>query len=220
MSQSKSEVKSNCLKVQTKVGRPKSEEKRVNILLAASDLFLSQGFSSTSMDQVAKKAEVSKQTVYSHFSNKDALFTSVIAYKCAQYQLGEEHMRDVEQDPTEALLTYGNQIINLLQDEQSIAMHRVVIGEITTNPRVAELFYIAGPQHGIEILREFFQQNVHLKLDKANAEYWAYTFFNMLKGDFYLSSLLGLPFTKSEAKQTELVTRTVTHIIQMISAEN
>ncbi|GAB2677606.1 TetR/AcrR family transcriptional regulator [Aliiglaciecola aliphaticivorans] len=220
MPQPKANINLNCPQTPAKVGRPKSEEKRVSILLAASDLFLGQGFSSTSMDQVAKKAEVSKQTVYSHFSNKEALFSSVIAYKCAQYQLGEEHMRDVEQDPVEALLTYGNQIINLLQDEQSIAMHRVVIGEITTNPRVAELFYIAGPQHGIEILRDFFQQNSQLKLDKNKAEYWAYTFFNMLKGDFYLRSLLGLPFSKSEAKQTELVTQTVNHVIQMIKAED
>ncbi|MFA3791785.1 TetR/AcrR family transcriptional regulator [Aliiglaciecola sp. SL4] len=220
MSHSKPEISSNCLKAQAKAGRPKSEEKRINILLAASDLFLAQGFSSTSMDQVAKKAEVSKQTVYSHFSNKEALYTAVITYKCAQYQLGEEHMGDVEQDPVEALLTYGNQIINLLQDEQSIAMHRIVIGELTTNPRVAELFYMAGPLHGIEILCNFFQQNSQLKLDKTKAKYWAYTFFNMLKGDFYLPSLLGLPFSKSEVKQTELVKQTVNHVMQMIKAEN
>lgn len=216
--QSKPEKCSNHLQTKTKAGRPKSEEKRVNILVAASELFLAQGFSSTSMDQVANQAEVSKQTVYSHFSNKDALFTSVIAYKCSHYQLDGEYMRDYEQDPYEALITYGNQIINLLQDEQVIAMHRVVIGEITTTPHVAELFYTAGPLHGIEILRDYFQHNTHLRLDKPKAEYWAYTFFNMLKGDFYLRCLLGLPFTKSEPKQTDLVKRVVTQVTQMIKA--
>ncbi|GAC16037.1 TetR/AcrR family transcriptional regulator [Aliiglaciecola lipolytica] len=219
MAQPEPQKSANCMNNQNKVGRPKSEEKRVNILIAASNLFLAQGFSSTSMDQVAKQAEVSKQTVYSHFSNKDALFTAVITYKCSQYQLGEEHMRDFEQDPFDALQTYGNQIINLLQDEQSVAMHRVVIGEITTNPHVAEMFYEAGPLHGINILRDYFQRNIHLRLDKTKAEYWSYTLFNMLKGDFYLRSLLGLPFSKSETKQSELVTRVVSQVLQLIEAE-
>ena len=51
--------------------RSKSESKRKQILDAATILFTEQGYSSTSMDLIAKNANVSKQTVYSHFGNKD-----------------------------------------------------------------------------------------------------------------------------------------------------
>ena len=68
-------------------GRPKSEEKRQDILRAASTLFLKEGFANTSMDSVAKASGVSKQTVYSHFSSKDSLFKAAIGSKCRSYQL-------------------------------------------------------------------------------------------------------------------------------------
>lgn len=208
-----------CSKNQPKAGRPKSEEKRANILFAASELFLSQGFSATSMDLVANRAGVSKQTVYSHFSNKDALFTAVIDYKCEQYQLDEEHMGKFTDHPRNAMITFGNQIMSLLQDEQAIAMHRVVIGELATNPHVAELFYIAGPQNGMQLFSRYLQKNTHLQLNEEQAQYWSCAFFNMLKGDFHLKSLLGLPYSMSEEKQLNLVSKVTDHVLAMIAVE-
>ena len=67
--------------IENKAGRPKSDLKRQSILEAAAGLFLEHGFSQTSMDLVANTAGVSKQTVYSHFNNKDALFSAVIELK-------------------------------------------------------------------------------------------------------------------------------------------
>jgi len=54
--------------------RGKSDTKRQQILEAASEVFLANGFEGTRMDQVAEHSGVSKQTVYSHFGNKDDLF--------------------------------------------------------------------------------------------------------------------------------------------------
>lgn len=56
---------------------------------AASDLFLARGLKTTSMDAVAKKAGVSKQTVYSHFKNKKELFREVIQTKVESYGFAE-----------------------------------------------------------------------------------------------------------------------------------
>ena len=54
------------------------------------ELFLTEGFERTSMDSIAQAAGVSKQTVYSHFANKDDLFRSCIAAKVAEYDLTVE----------------------------------------------------------------------------------------------------------------------------------
>ena len=104
-----------------KAGRPKSLEKRDKILDAASDLFLEQGFSPTSMDMVAKKAEVSKQTVYSHFSNKDALFIAVIDQKCHEYQLDDLDV-NTSGCPKELVTRFATQFVNLLMDPKVSAM--------------------------------------------------------------------------------------------------
>lgn len=53
--------------------------KRARILRAATELFLTQGYRRTSVDDVARKAEVAKGTVYLYFENKGALLTSAIA---------------------------------------------------------------------------------------------------------------------------------------------
>ena len=139
-----------------KAGRPKSAEKRKQILNAAAELFLNSGYSSCSMERVAKQASVSKQTVYSHFSNKEALFMAAIEEKCAEYQLNGEYLELDDRNLLEVLREKGLQIVKLLHDEQVIAIYRVIIGEINNNPRVAELFYQAGPKHSMECLAKCF----------------------------------------------------------------
>src|ERR1700742_4043870 len=55
----------------------RSERKHTAILAAATDVFLHHGFLGTSMDEVAARAAVSKQTVYKQFASKEALFIAI-----------------------------------------------------------------------------------------------------------------------------------------------
>src|SRR5919106_5711180 len=56
-----------------KRGRPRSEEARKAILQAASELLLVRGLGAVSMDAVAKKAQVSKATIYRWWPTKETL---------------------------------------------------------------------------------------------------------------------------------------------------
>jgi TetR/AcrR family transcriptional repressor of mexJK operon len=188
-----------------KAGRPKSLAKRKQILEAAGELFLQQGFSGSSMDMVAKHSEVSKQTVYSHFSNKDALFIAVIDNKCEQYQLDILHFEQKKANLKEVLSQVGLQIVRLLHDEQVIAIYRVVIGEVGSNPHVAELFYQAGPQQSLNALARCCQMHSEIALSDEAAHKCAVTFFNLLKGEFHVRSILGLEFALSEKQKMESV---------------
>ena len=58
------------------MGRRKKEPKSVhreNIAFAASELFMKNGITSTSMDEIAKKAGYSKATLYVYFENKEEI---------------------------------------------------------------------------------------------------------------------------------------------------
>ena len=55
-----------------------AEQKQHAIVSAAEALFLQQGYGVISMDQIAKKAGVTKQTVYRYFASKNELFAAVM----------------------------------------------------------------------------------------------------------------------------------------------
>jgi len=56
------------------------ERKREEIIKAAEELFFSEGFDATSMDNIARSSEFSKRTIYKYFSSKEELYAT-IAYK-------------------------------------------------------------------------------------------------------------------------------------------
>src|SRR6476620_658019 len=62
----------------TETGLGRSARKRLTILSAGRDLFLSSGYQGTSVDQIAASAEVSKQTVYKHFGDKRELLLAIV----------------------------------------------------------------------------------------------------------------------------------------------
>src|SRR5688572_18076769 len=84
--------------------------KRRAILEAAAELFLQDGYSGTSMDEVAARASVSKQTVYAQFGGKEALFVTVVATMTGD--AGDEVQREIralgeEDDVRAAMLDYA-----------------------------------------------------------------------------------------------------------------
>ncbi|MCC2617403.1 TetR/AcrR family transcriptional regulator [Aestuariibacter halophilus] len=199
-----------------RVGRPKSVAKRRDILFAASELYLQHGYSNTSMDQVANRAGVSKQTVYSHFANKDALFTAAIRAKCEEYQLDSEHLQAHCDDVPAALRQIAHQFVRLLLDPSVIAMHRVLIGEVNNAAHAAKLFYEAGPKQAMEVVATFLARHVEGVKDQREGEHWASVFFNLLKSDFHMCSILGLPFDLPPSRQNLLVEESVESLLVLI----
>ncbi len=198
-----------------KAGRPKSQQKRTDILLAATQLFLELGYTRTSMNLVATQANVSKQTVYSHFINKDSLFSAVIEFKCAMYQLDNTHLLDSALSLEDILIKVGAQFCRLMQDQQVIAMYRVLIAEASSAPHVAQLFYDAGPRPAIKMLAHIIQS--HTQCTTQDAEYWACTFFNILKGETHMQNLLGMAGTTNSEQQTLEVHRAAQVVVGMLT---
>jgi len=54
------------------------EEKRELILNTALDFFAQQGFHSTSIDQIAKKAGISKGLIYNYFESKNSILNEIL----------------------------------------------------------------------------------------------------------------------------------------------
>lgn len=127
--------------VMTERGRPKSAEKRRRILDAARTLFLRQGIAATSMAGVAADAGVAKQTLYSHFADKDALLREVLnlvrgahAPEVAGEPDGEAFTVLRDPDILTALAGFGTYLVGLIVDPELAALRRVVITERLEDP--------------------------------------------------------------------------------------
>ncbi|MFD1739220.1 TetR/AcrR family transcriptional regulator [Bacillus salitolerans] len=61
-----------------KVSKEHREQRRANIIKAATNLFIDQGYERTTMEHVMDAAKISKGGLYQYFSNKENLFETIL----------------------------------------------------------------------------------------------------------------------------------------------
>ena len=165
--------------------RSKNEAKRQQILDAAIDLFIEQGFVATSMDLIAKNADVSKQTVYSHFGNKDDLFSASVECKCESLKLVDLSLHNLS-DPQAVLLKLAKNFTDFLTSKEACAMHKICVFESSAYPQVSDIFYQAGP---LSVTNKVTELMINLHQEKIltieNPRHAALQFLNMMKGELW-----------------------------------
>lgn len=138
-------------------GRPKDTNKRHDILEAAQYLFIERGFHGTSMDALAKRANVSKATLYSHFEDKNALYQALIQGKMADYQL-DDFAQCMTGDLQSDLLYIAHHLLDLVYSVDALDMMRMVISEQREGSSVPQLFVDTGPRRVIAQIGAYLQQ--------------------------------------------------------------
>lgn len=172
-------------------GRGKSHEKRLQIVKAASELFVEQGYSNTSMDTIAKQAGVSKQTLYSHFGGKEQLFTAAIDSKCDEYQLDNTHRQDIP-DCRAYLEDFAIHFARLLVSDEAIGIYRVCASE-GGRSNVGKLFWEAGPAKIRSGLIDYLQHQVDAGvLAIEDTELAATQLIAMLHSKYHSRALYGV----------------------------
>jgi TetR/AcrR family transcriptional regulator, mexJK operon transcriptional repressor len=126
----------------------RSARKRLTILSAGHDLFLTNGYQGTSVDQIAASAEVSKQTVYKHFGDKHELLLAIVnnALESAVSQFLDRiealaDTADLEADLTALAADY----LRMVLQEPVVQLRRLVIAEANRVPELAQLYYDQAP---------------------------------------------------------------------------
>jgi AcrR family transcriptional regulator len=135
--------------------RGRSAQKRRAILDAATNVFLEKGYLGTSMDEVAGLAAVSKQTVYKHFSTKEALFIEIVSgttHKAGDKVHNEMPGFGAGDDPAEYLRTYAYRQLTVVLQPRIMQLRRLVIGEVGRFPELAKALFDGGPRRAISAL--------------------------------------------------------------------
>jgi AcrR family transcriptional regulator len=121
-----------------RVEHPRAEKAVERILDAAQELFAQIGFDATKMEQIAKHAGVSRQTVYQYSVSKDEIYRLVLARAAERYLHALENI-DEEQDPRKILSDVASAMLDeYLGSSQLFLMDVSLHGHIVPPPIVRE----------------------------------------------------------------------------------
>jgi TetR/AcrR family transcriptional regulator, regulator of autoinduction and epiphytic fitness len=159
-------------KTSLKEPRQLSPEKAEAILAGGMQEFLAHGYAGTSMDRVAMAAGVSKATVYSHFQDKEGLFTALIEQLVqgkfrSLFDPNADHLQSA---PRIFLSELANRLLDMGANEpQFLNFMRLIIGESGRFPQLARVFVQNVERTSFQTIQQYLAACPQLKLADPEA---------------------------------------------------
>ena len=132
--------------------RKRTEDKRKAIIIAARELFLTHGYTATSMDAIAAKAKLTKRTVYGYFSDKRSLLLGVVDNTVGEpWEFHAPPQQIVTREGfTHALFAIASGLNDIISDPDYVRLLRVTITELPVQPDLNVLFERGATRRSLE----------------------------------------------------------------------
>ncbi|MEZ4816607.1 MAG: TetR/AcrR family transcriptional regulator [Flavobacteriaceae bacterium] len=88
-------------------------------------MFITLGFKSVTMDDIANEMGISKKTIYSHFNNKTQLVKETVLTVFHSITCGIDHIRSMEKNPIEELYEIKKFAMLQLKDEKASPQYQL-----------------------------------------------------------------------------------------------
>lgn len=149
-------------------------DKRAIILAAALDEFSQKGFAAARLDDVAKRAEVAKGTIYLYFKDKDSLFQELLRVQISPVIGMLEAVlvggKDMKPAPLREL---AHRVADLFVEQVVATKRKDIVRLILTEgprfPKLAEFYYREVISRGLSALRTRAAQAVQSGELKSDA---------------------------------------------------
>jgi AcrR family transcriptional regulator len=141
---------------------PTYTPKQEAILQGAVRMFLRSGYAGTSMDRVAAEAGVSKQTIYSHFQDKEGLFKALMERMTIRRFQEAFHMATLQGEPEVLLRQFAEAYLNKIVDDEYVALLRLILAESSRFPNLAKLYSRTVIQQGRQLVADYFARHPEL----------------------------------------------------------
>ncbi len=124
---------------------------RDRLIQAAREAFMEEGYRA-SVDGIAARAGVAKQTLYNHFPGKDELFSESAGQISDAIVVSLDGQTD---DVRAALLRFGTAFRHKVHGTEGLAMFRTLMAEAARFPSLAQAYFAKGPEQTATRLAEF-----------------------------------------------------------------
>ncbi|MFF8732858.1 TetR/AcrR family transcriptional regulator [Streptomyces sp. NPDC015171] len=139
----------------------RSARKHQAVMEAATKVFMEKGYAGTSMDDIAKLAAVSKQTVYKHFADKEKLFAEIVLATTDRIEAVIDLVAGVPVDADaleENLLRLARQFLTTLTQPQVLQLRRLIIANADAFPDLGATWYEQGFERVLATLADTFHR--------------------------------------------------------------
>ena len=142
----------------------RTQQTRERLRAAAHRLFLQQGYLATSIDAILAEAGISsKETLYRHYANKEALFVDVLSHLTLEQPGFSEKLAAL---PTphdlpslqQALTMLAREILSMMSQPGYLPLVRMIIAEAPRFPQLGTLFFSTVTQRGLAIMTALLQE--------------------------------------------------------------
>jgi AcrR family transcriptional regulator len=162
------------------------------ILDAAAEALAERGLM-TPLEEIARRAGVSKQTIYNHFGSKADLVRSLVQRRVDRVT-AVLHPPVAADRPEAALTAFARVVLEGMLDPRRSEMLRLTIQSAAELPDLAAVVYEAGPKTSSSRLATFLAEETAAgRLDVDDPEQAAEFFLGMLGGSYQTAWLLGVP---------------------------
>ena len=103
----------------------KSIDLEKSIVITSTELFLTLGFKSVTMDDIAEEMKISKKTIYTFFANKEALVQSVVFSMYSYITTNLSQIREKANNPISELYEVKMFIMHQLKGEKTSPQHQL-----------------------------------------------------------------------------------------------
>lgn len=163
------------------------------VLEGAREVFLAEGFEGAGVDEIARKAGVSKATLYSYFPDKRLLFFEVAKRECMKLSEDAMELMNTPKPVRDVLEIAAHRLLEFFNSDLSINVFRVCIAECERFPELAQEFYRNGPALGRARLVEFLDRaRARGQLQIDDVEMAADQFAELCKSRVFTDRILGI----------------------------
>ncbi len=178
---------------------------RERLLRAAAEAFLASGYHA-SMDNIAARAGVVKQTLYNHFNSKDALFGEVVRVGTQRILVS---LDGDTSDLRSTLIRFAKAFRATALSPEGIAMFRTMMSEAQRFPTLARAVYAVGPGQTLRQLSAHIEKAMQSgQLRSDDADFASELLLGMLTGMDRTRYLFGVKNPESTSSAADEIKTT------------